>query len=125
MDHGVHATSFATVETFNSALADGRFRAFVLEWSIGGGESGEPQTAEPALAKIRALERSRPALPAGSIAEPTVPIFITTGTLDGPDGSAVERVLIQTSARYKAQIILKPMRASLLAADIKRGLGVP
>ena len=95
----------------------------MLDWSIGRGES---QTAEPALAEIRAFEdRSRSALPAGSTTPSPAPVFITTGILEGTNASAVERILFPASLRYKAQISLKTARASLLAFNIKQALGAP
>ncbi len=126
MDHGIQTTTFSTVETLIASIAEGRFQAFVLDWSMGRGESGEPLTAEPVLAEIRARdERLRVALKAGTTTMRATPIFITTGTLDGPNAGAVERVLIPASVRYKARVSVKPTRASLLAADIKRALGAP
>ena len=123
VDHGIQATSFSSIDTFLAALAGGRFQAFVLDWSIGRGES---QTAEPALAEIRAFEdRSRSALRAGLTTPLPAPVFITTGTLEGTNASAVERALFPASIRYKAQISVKTARASLLAFNIKQALGAP
>ena len=65
------------------------------------------------------------AMKTGPVTMRAAPIFIITGTIDGANASAVERALLPAGARYNADISVKPARASLLAANIKRALGAP
>lgn len=107
-DFGFAVTVFASNDAFLDVLPQGNFKAYILDWDLGGSTSGA------ALAAIRDLEAKTSVHLARR-----APIIVTTGTLVGTDQRTGQELYAATE-RFSAQIQTKPTPASLLATVIQR-----
>ena len=97
-NYGFSTSVFYAASDVEKAIADKAFDAFVLDWQIG------DQTSESLIRLIR-LAKS-----------PTAPIFLITGQLNR--GLSTETEIADVVKKYRILPRDKPVRASLLAAEI-------
>jgi CheY-like chemotaxis protein len=96
---GIVATPFADTASLLAALGRRRFDAFVLDWLLPEGD------AAPAIREIRQHR-------------PHAPVVVVTGALTVD--SAMERTLLELSARWNFSTLDKPVRPMNLANALKQ-----
>jgi hypothetical protein len=105
-EHGFDARPFSAARDLKASLRGNVYDAFILDWVL-----GPDETAEPLIGAIRAASNpSRNAL-----------IMILTGKLR--DGTASEEDITRVTREYRCQSKEKPVRPSLLAADLDAAFG--
>jgi BetR domain len=105
-DHGFDARPFSAARDLKASLRGNVYDAFILDWVL-----GPDETAEPLINAIRAEScPSRNAL-----------IVILTGKLR--DGIASEEDITRVTREHRCQCKEKPVRPSLLAADLDAAFG--
>lgn len=103
-EKGFNATPYYDAATFREALRHTVFDAFVIDWLLG------TETAEAAIGDIR------------QTGNPKAPVFILTGQLEA--GNVNESEIARVITAFDVNVLEKPARLPLLAAEISKRLMV-
>ncbi|SMG57088.1 helix-turn-helix domain-containing protein [Paraburkholderia susongensis] len=101
-EKGFDATPYYDASSFRKALRHTRFDAFVVDWLLG------TETAEAAISDIR------------QTGNPKAPVFILTGQLEA--GNVNESEIARVITAFDVNVLEKPARLPLLAAEISKRL---
>jgi hypothetical protein len=101
-EKGFDATPYYDASSFRRALRHTRFDAFVIDWLLG------TETAEAAISEIR------------QTGNPKAPVFILTGQLEA--GNVNESEIARVITAFDVNVLEKPARLPLLAAEISKRL---
>lgn len=103
-ERGFHAIAYYSAGSFQAAVHQTAFDAFVVDWLLDG------ETAEASIKDIRASEN------------PQAPVFLLTGQLDA--GNANEEDIARVIRTFDVNCLEKPARLPLLIAELSRKLGI-
>lgn len=101
-DRGFKATAYYDAASFRDAVKRVVFDAFVVDWLLGN------ETAEEAIKDIRTSDN------------PRAPIFLLTGQLE--TGAADESEIARVMTAFDVNVLEKPARLPLLAAELNKKL---
>jgi hypothetical protein len=101
-ERGFKATAYYDAPSFRDAAKRVVFDAFVVDWLLG------EETAEAAIKDIRESDN------------PRAPIFLLTGQLD--TGNADESDIARVMTTFDVNVLEKPARLPLLAAELNKKL---